>query len=665
MPEPPPAKAPGKFTRKRVLLALIALDVILFAWKGIGGLAVLLAFGLIFYGLVSGLKALFRKSTIIWRLRNRLMVTYVFIGGVPILLILVLSFLGAWIVVGQVATYLVTSELTRRAGMLENPARFLARARPSERAAVAAGLVPLLRDKVPGVEIVVTGAGGLNFPEGTKLEPPPKEWTDYTGVVRRNGRYYLMGFARNGETEALLLAPLGGPALSNLIPGIGEISIYNFPEGVAGTLEDPAPDKGIRVQSRTSKAVRFGDRDVDFTPSVAGAVPAQYGILDRPFWWVNEIEVAEWTQPNVRRQIGIEVTTRTSAVLATVFSGHFEFAEKTLYAFIGVVGLLAFVELISVVIGISMTRTITGAVHNLYQGTVRIGLGDFTARVPVKGTDQLADLGDSFNKMTQQLSGLVEVAKEKERLQSEVSIATEVQSRLFPLSAPLMQTIQLLGTCEPARSVSGDYYDYLRLPSGNLALAIGDVAGKGISAALLMASIQSIMRTQLVAGLIREGAVDGHFSTATIVEQLSRQLYANTSSEKYATFFFGVYDDTSRILRYTNAGHLSPLLISSGNISPLEVTGTVIGMFPSVSYEERTVGIAAGDLLIAYTDGITEPENSYGEEFGIERLADIVLKNQKCELPEMVARVRESVRLWSGAPELPDDMTVLIARGLA
>jgi sigma-B regulation protein RsbU (phosphoserine phosphatase) len=303
---------------------------------------------------------------------------------------------------------------------------------------------------------------------------------------------------------------------------------------------------------------------------------------------------------------------------------------------------------------------VTGAVHELYEGTLSIAKGNFSGRIPVKGNDQLAELGHSFNNMTEQIENLVVIAKEKERLQSEVEIASEVQNQLFPRSAPVMRTIELIGVCQAARMVSGDYYDYLRLPDGSLALAIGDVAGKGISAALLMASIQSIMRTQLAAGLA---------ATSSIVAQLNRQLYANTAPEKYATFFFGVYEENSRILTYTNAGHLPPLLLRGGASGSqpqvLEVTGTVVGAFPVIRYGEQTVEIAAGDLLIAYTDGITEPENAYGEEFGVDRLAETALRFQNSEPKEIVARIMEAVAHWSTAPELPDDMTVMIARGLA
>jgi phosphoserine phosphatase RsbU/P len=164
---------------------------------------------------------------------------------------------------------------------------------------------------------------------------------------------------------------------------------------------------------------------------------------------------------------------------------------------------------------------------------------------------------------------------------------------------------------------------------------------------------------------VGNGQIAARYSTSSVVAQLNRQLYASTSPEKYATFFFGLYDEHSRVLTYTNAGHLQPLLLRRGEVQSLEVTGTVVGAFPSMLYEEQTVELAAGDLLVAYTDGITEPENAYGEEFGAERLAETVLRYWNCEQKEIVAKIMEAVTGWSAAPELPDDMTVVIARGLA
>jgi sigma-B regulation protein RsbU (phosphoserine phosphatase) len=613
-----------------ILTAMGLLDLILIVTGAAALLSIVLSIVLIGFG-VSRLAAIaLRRSHLIWRLRNRLIVTYVFIGAVPILLILALLFSGGWIVVGQVATYLVRSELMRRAALLQDPARVLSESKQQARDAMVLQMGPLFQDRAPGVEILITSVGvpPLRCPPDSRIEAAPEGWKPFTGIVHKKGKYYAMALAEHAGTRALLMAPLGSQVLSNLVPGIGQINISRV----------------------TGRAIELG--------VVGGTVPDSYNVLDREVWWSNSLDAAQWLQPNSPEPTEIVVRTRPSLLLEAVFSASVDSAQASLNIFVGISIMLALVELGAAAIGFSMTGTITGAVHNLYEGTLKIGQGNFSHRIPVKGHDQLADLGNSFNQMSEQLEDLLVVAKEKERLQSELTIASEVQKQLFPRSAPTMKTISLLGACEPARSASGDYYDYLCLHNGNLAIAIGDVAGKGISAALLMASIQSTMRTQLLAGQ------RGEFSTSALVAQLNRQLYGNTSAEKYATFFFGIYDDITRGLTYTNAGHLAPLILRDGNLTELEVTGTVVGLFPFSKYEEQQVTLQAGDLLVAYTDGITEPENEYGEEFGMERLAEAVLKNQKCDAPEIVAKVMEAVKQWSHAPELPDDMTVLIARGL-
>jgi phosphoserine phosphatase RsbU/P len=569
---------------------------------------------------------LMRKS--IWRLRNRLYVTWVFIGVVPIVLILALAGIGIWIVAGQVAVYLVSSELDRRATSLVAPARILCQARPADRAVVAQQIGSLLGQRMPGVQLALFDADqALTYPAGSKFETPPEGWKDYAGYLRKDGSYYSAAIVKWEGRTVIALAPISSEVLRNIVPGIGMSRI-----GVNGPFAGVIP------------------------PPAAG-----WERLDFVAPWFNQVPVAQWEHPETARTENLVVTTRPSAVLRAVFSNGADIMSQSApYIFLAVLGLLLIGELVSLIIGLSLTRTVTGAVHGLYEGTLRIGKGDFSWRIPVKGRDQLAALGTSFNNMTAQIENLVVIAKEKERLQSEVEIATDVQNQLFPRSAPAMRSIELIGVCHAARMVSGDYYDYLRLPDGNLAVAIGDVAGKGISAALLMASIQSIMRTQLASGMER--------STSSIVAQLNRQLYASTAPEKYATFFFGVYEEQSRILTYTNAGHLPPLLLragESGKPQLLDVTGTVVGAFPSIRYEEQKIDIQAGDLLIGYTDGISEPENAYGEEFGVERLAETAWRNQHCEPKEIVAKIMEAVTTWSTAPELPDDMTVVIARGLA
>jgi sigma-B regulation protein RsbU (phosphoserine phosphatase) len=493
-----------------------------------------------------------------------------------------------------------------------------------------------LAARMPGVQLAVAGDGLLRYPPESTIEAPPEGWNDYTGYILKDGVYYSAAIVKTGRVTAVALAPIDPDVLKNVVPGIGALRI-----GTDGPF--------------------------------AGAIPRRasgFEWLDFTTIWGNAITVAQWNRPQSAATGELFVTTRPSAVLQTVFSNGIDPAQTAAFIFVLVLCLLLIGEMVSLVIGISLTRTVTQAVHGLYEGTQRIAKGDFAWRIPVKGNDQLAELGRSFNNMTAQIEKLVVIAQEKERLQSEVAIASEVQNQLFPGSPPAMRTIELVGVCEAARMVSGDYYDYLRLPDGNLALAIGDVAGKGISAALLMASIHSIMRTQLGTGLARSASAGASrtgsgVSTSGMVAQLNRQLFANTAPEKYATLFFGVYDEYSRILTYTNAGHVQPLLLRDGKSQPLESTGTVVGLFPASCYEEKTLEVQPGDLLIAYTDGVTEPENAYGEEFGAERLAETALLYQNSEPKEIVAKIMEAVRHWSNAPELPDDMTVMIARGLA
>jgi sigma-B regulation protein RsbU (phosphoserine phosphatase) len=315
-----------------------------------------------------------------------------------------------------------------------------------------------------------------------------------------------------------------------------------------------------------------------------------------------------------------------------------------------------------------MTRTVTGAVHRLYEATLRVREGDFAHRIEVKGKDQLAELAHSFNTMTERMQHLLVVAKEKERLQSEIEIAREVQNQLYPKKVPDIKTLRLTAVCKPARMVSGDYFDYECVRDTRVAIAVGDVAGKGISAALLMATLQSSLRTEL-AGMDAVMAVAGGnggrpdgLSTSKLVSHLNQQLYSYTSPEKYATFYLAIYDEPAGVLTYTNAGHLPPFLIRKGQAIRLNVDGTVVGAFPFAQYDESRIDLEPNDLLVCFTDGVTEPENVYGEMFGEERLLETITRNSHRPESEIIEVVTEAVQQWTGSPELQDDMTLLLAR---
>jgi sigma-B regulation protein RsbU (phosphoserine phosphatase) len=584
---------------------------------------------------------------VIWRLRNRLIVAYAFIAMVPIALILALVLVSTYGLTGQIAIYLINSELDRRTTILKGSAATILEAPAENRQEVVQRSHEFTQRFFPATEILVSDGGQYRYPAASTIAPPPSGWKDANGIILKDNLLYSWAHARAGGEEATIMAPLSQDFLSKLLPGLGQVNFRDFSESGGGLRSAP---------SGTAAAVR---------------IPPKNNFLDMQVNWVSPVPVAFWNSPGSRNSRGLLlVHTRMSAVLSTVFGdnialGDMAYGQVFWGAFLVIVSLFLIVELVSLVIGVSISRTITSAVHELYVGTRRIKEGDFSHRIPVRGNDQLAELGASFNTMTQNLERLIVVAKEKERLESELEIAREVQSQLFPKNMPGLKTLMLTGVCNPARVVSGDYYDFMRFDT-SIAFAIGDVAGKGISAALLMASIQSTMRMQLTAGAFSvagNGEAPQPLSTALMVSRLNKLLYANTSPEKYATFYFGLYDEATHNLTYTNAGHLQPILLRKGVPELLEVTGTVVGAFPFSSYEEKTIQLSSGDVLVAYTDGMIEPENEYGEMFGEQRLTDLLSRNVDRDSPEIIARTMEAVTQWSGsAAELSDDMTMLVAR---
>ncbi len=589
----------------------------------------------------------------IWRLRNRLLVTYLFIAVVPVLLVATLTGMGIYAMISQLAVYLPNAELDRRIRALRFIAEGLAQADPRERAGVASHLANIYREGFPGLQLSVLGPGSkIQLPSEAASPAPPPGWKDTTGIIIRGAAYYAWVHLLRSGTEITVMVPLTRAYLSSLVPGLGDVSLFQVSEErTKVTLKD----KG---QVRYMKASR----------EPAPPPPPSANRFDIDVRWVSTRLVGNWDKPGVTDPVLLLVHTRPSAVLETIFNTKADELQGILPIALLVVAILfLIVEIIALVIGVSLTRTMTRAVHNLYAGTQRVIEGDFSHRITVHGRDQLATLSTSFNTMTQNLERLLLIAKEKERLQAELEIAREVQEQLYPKVVPTLRGLRLAAICEPARLVSGDYYDYQCVTDTKLALAIGDVAGKGISAALLMATIQSAMRMELRSSAMAAAPVglpriQLRLPPARLVSDLNQQLYATTTPEKYATFFFAVYDDETGELSYTNAGHLPPLLVRNGIAVALQVTGTVVGAFPFSKYEEATIQMETGDLLVCYTDGITEPENAYGEEFGEARLIEAVIKHADCDEPQIMRHVLEAVRQWTTATEQFDDMTLLIAR---
>jgi sigma-B regulation protein RsbU (phosphoserine phosphatase) len=656
----------GKLEKSFIILAFIYLVLLLFAADS--GFTLFLQFVVI----ILCVWEIFKLTRLglrraIWRLRNRLIVTYVLIAVVPILLIVTLVGLGAYIMAGQIAIYLVRSDLDRRVTALHAALEGLTESKPGARQEVMRQTGEIYARRYPGIAFLIEGGGStLRWPENASIDAPAKLSTNGGGMALRRDRYYAWSSTVQNGSRYVALMPLTRRFLSEMVPGLGDVYFLQ---------PSTPPVAGQKKTGRfTSKAL--GDEWVETTPAGGDAPGTPLGPpinrfdLDIP--WFSVIRVIDWNRPEGTRSALLLAHTRFSALLDILLSEKLDVVQGTvLILFYAVSIAFLIVAIIGFAIGFSLTRTITGAVHSLYEGTQRVMRGDFSHLIKVSGRDQLADLSSSFNTMTENLERLLAVAKEKERLQAEIEIAREVQEQLYPKTAPVLKTLRIIGMCQPARMVSGDYYDYQAVAGNQLAIAIGDVAGKGISAALLMASIQSALRMELRASLERlaELAAPAHtvvngfrLSTAQMVSDLNQQLYATTSAEKYATFCLALYDEESGLVTYTNAGHLPPVLIRNGSATSLDVNGTVVGAFPFSKYNESTVQLESGDLLVCYTDGITEPENEYGEMFGEERLIELVSKNAEREDTKIIETVMDAVRQWTNSPELTDDMTVVLAR---
>jgi sigma-B regulation protein RsbU (phosphoserine phosphatase) len=328
------------------------------------------------------------------------------------------------------------------------------------------------------------------------------------------------------------------------------------------------------------------------------------------------------------------------------------------------------ITLAAVVYAVVLTRSITGAVHNLYEGTMKVEAGDLDHEIPGAGRDQLAGLIKSFNRMTGSIRELLRVSAEKQRLDQEMKIAAAVQSRLFPRSIPKSERLDIAkGVCIPARSVSGDYYDLLGVAPGVIGVVVADVCGKGVSAALMMANLQANLRGQAQAN--RDAYNSGIHPIANparrVVERVNQQVAGSMMDASFITLFYAEFDERRSTLRYTNAGHNPPLLFRNGGrdeerVRRLDVGGTVLGVFCDTEFEEEEIELQSGATLVAFTDGLIEARNPLGEEFGEDRLIRTLLENPELSAAEIENRILRAVEDWTAEAEQEDDLTLVILK---
>jgi sigma-B regulation protein RsbU (phosphoserine phosphatase) len=594
------------------------------------------------------------RDRLLWSLRNRLIVAGLFIAVVPVLLLLLLAARSAGILYSQLASYLLYEDMQRRKDMLADIAAHIAAAHgtlpagisEAESERVLAAQSHSVHDReLPGLTIEFSGSAAL-----LRKVAPGNQW--FSGLLQQGETLSIISIRAMQEPERTRVVTMRVPVtqefLASIAPDLGAIQL-NLMQRYAGGARQGVLYTTNSVQYETTHRIVARNR---FLQPALLWIDSPVNVVSRlDSTYVGPDGAVEFTHP-----VLAVFNARPSQLSSRMFGSLGELRDTYLIAFVLI--LIAFLVIWAgaFITGIVLTRQITKAIDDLYKATQDVKRGDLSHRVRIERRDQLGVLGESFNDMIGSVSTLIQEQQQRQRLENEISIAREVQDQLFPRILPQVPGVEIEAICKAAREVSGDYYDFIQLSPTHLAIAIADISGKGISAALLMASLQAALRSQVL--------VDGSetMSTAELVSRLNKHLVRNTGDDRFATFFIAVYDSASRNLRYTNAGHLPSFLICKDSALQLDKGGMVLGVVEDYPYEEGSVIVAPDSLLVGYSDGLVEPENVYGEEFGIRRLQQAAVHVQGAS-PQVVAEsLMNAAEEWAGTPEQADDMTVIVAR---
>jgi sigma-B regulation protein RsbU (phosphoserine phosphatase) len=701
---------------------------------------VLIYFTAGYYGL-QGLRWL--KARLMWRVRRRLVITYLFVGLTPIVLLITLAAMVGFFGLSQVMTRIVKVQLVDKENQAHANARTLAEAflrLPQNGDARAAQTwlderVALLQSSLPGARVAVwsggagaidgsrpaqymsephdarvRGVGGDTTPPGAPLPawlrardewhgfaylPPPASSDEAFGTPSM--RTFVRARADDREVLLLFVVPVSRVFVEQLRLNtdlqvqpffIGaEMAAVRITQGWTGSSISIGPPRARRMSREDEpklEIVEGGRRVViDFSKDQLGDPVNTSSMIVLP--------ATNWTDGAVSQRAAFLCKFSAFAMANQLFQES-DLGRYFQGAFILVALIFLLLELLALLSAAWLTRAVTGTVHKLYRATEFIKRGDFSHRVRVRSRDQLGELAEAFNEMSANIESLLQERVKHERLEREVEIAAEVQAQLFPRRVPPLRASEIVGECRAARGVAGDYYDYVEIAPGLIAFALGDVAGKGVSAALVMSNLQAALRAQatILAERMRASAARAAATTVSgggsgsgqnvempcgvtsvdiecAVEQMSasinEQLCHSTDSNRFATLFIALYDDNSRQLRYTNAGHNDALLVrADGSIEHLTEGGTVLGAFEWARYTEARTTLERDDVLVIYSDGISEADNPRGAEYTEHRLAHLVRINRDKSADELRRLIFTEVDNWTGGQERDDDQTVVILK---
>ncbi|HTL43015.1 MAG TPA: SpoIIE family protein phosphatase [Vicinamibacterales bacterium] len=597
------------------------------------------------------------KRRLLWRVRRKLILSYIFIGVVPALLILVFFLFAGNLVFMNVSAYLfkdgydqimddarlsaqaAATEITRSPGAAQETVQRVYRIRQRDYPALSIAYVP--RDAPP----IAMGPW--------KRMPAPANipsWLNNQEVFV--GTFGVRSHESTAEEDLLVRAIVkvaGGIGAVVVEIPVDDQVIARLRQQTGVNLEDVFDSRAIRNDSAPMNGGN-GRGSVFFEKSLT------------------QLDIYRWDAAGLHRDtlaLGYRLRELYGQLSSaqSMLVGGMRLADALMFFLVAIGIMFLIIEAVALVMGLALARSITSSVHELFMGTERVRQGDFTHRIAVRSRDQLGELADSFNQMTGSIENLLQTAAEKKRLDEELRIARQIQMSLLPRGALNFPGLGVTALCVPAREVGGDYYDFFPLGQERIGVLIADVSGKGTSAALYMAELKGLM---LSLSKIYQ-------SPHQLLLEVNRIISDNLDTRSFITMTYAVIDLRARVLTFARAGH-TPLLYlpgdcEGGDVQVLTPSGLVVGLrIPGAQekfeelLEEARVDLHPGDVFVLYTDGISEAMNPQQDLFGDARLGSLVAEHGHLETGELRERILREVESFVDGADQHDDMTMILIK---
>lgn len=602
------------------------------------------------------------------RLRPKLAVSAVLIGFVPLVLVMVLAVLAMYTTLGG-------ARAQRAGNLLEGWRRMTAHGADLSRAPFdttfvwsPAGFEMADCDRLPGAAPVARIPAPEWVPQlaaalARELEVNRAVAAVDSGLATAAVADTTDWFLMDREIWLMRWSGVGTPGVSTQAWLLGQKPLERLSEFLKAGLDISAVGGGRRedgelVLAPADRAARegFPGRKVSYRD-----VSGEDGYWDAfryfggTFFGVNRLKDGALDNTNVF----ISLKVNWQDLRKEFFEGEDNINIAVVAALITVAVLFLILEVFALFFGIRITEGIVTAVHGLDRGTKRLAAGDLDTVITMPNGDELGDLAASFNEMTKAIRKGREDALANERLTRELETARAIQERLLPRQEPQLTGFEVTGASIPSREIGGDYFDFLLQDDGRIGVAIGDVSGKGMPAALLMSNLQASLQGQVI-----------HPSTvAEVVTRVNELLVKSTDPHMFATFFYGLLDTVSGTFTSTNAGHNPPLVLrNSGDVQLLKTGGLLIGMIGGVTYKQETITLEPGEIVVLYTDGITEAVGPSAEEddpeamFGEEALVAVIRRNSHLPAVGIKEAILDAVAQHTQGVVQSDDITLVVIR---